>query len=337
MTISVITCFWRWPTQGARRPGDRPHINGFMSCEAFVQRMREEPGRAASGQLPPRGRLCSKELLTHLSWRPGGLDWRIIGQGTRRIFRRRFTAKATVLLMARIKIDLNRRAEIGQERRAKTRAQLLSAASSLISRHPVEALTIDEIVKEAGVAKGTFYVHFEDMHALVVAVADQLINSFDELFQPQREALEDPVTRIAFGCASFIERAIEDPAWAGVVGHMASSHPLVGQRARQRLRDDLEKLFRDSPESRRRVEPAVSLEVVVGIVLQTLGAISQRRLEPTQARTALWAILICIGVEPKRIGPTINRVRTLMSTAREECADPPVASNRKKRTGKAAG
>ena len=118
---------------------------------------------------------------------------------------------------------------------------------------------------------------------------------------------------------------------------MASSHPLVGQRARQRLRDDLEKLFRDSPESRRRVEPAVSLEVVVGIVLQTLGAISQRRLEPTQARTALWAILICIGVEPKRIGPTINRVRTLMSTAREECADPPVASNRKKRTGKAAG
>lgn len=44
MTISVITCFWRWPTQGARRPGDRPHINGFMTCEAFVQRMREGAG-----------------------------------------------------------------------------------------------------------------------------------------------------------------------------------------------------------------------------------------------------------------------------------------------------
>ena len=91
-----------------------------------------------------------------------------------------------------MKVDLARRAQIGQERRARTRAQLIEAANKLIARQAVESITIDDIVKEAGVAKGTFYVHFEDMHALVVAVADGLIEIFDELLQPQRQSLADP-------------------------------------------------------------------------------------------------------------------------------------------------
>ena len=37
------------------------------------------------------------------------------------------------------KIDLARRAQIGRERRARTRAQLLDAARSLYSRHPMES------------------------------------------------------------------------------------------------------------------------------------------------------------------------------------------------------
>ena len=211
------------------------------------------------------------------------------------------------------KINLSRRAEIGQERRARTRAILVSAATTLIAMRPIEAITVDEIVKEAGVAKGTFYVHFVDMDALIVAVAEEFIDDIDQAFQPQRISMEDPLTRVAFGCAFFIERAINDPAWGMVVGRMASTYPWVGERARKRLLEDLEQAYRLTPVNRRRVQPAVALEVVTGILLQTLVAIGQGRLNATQARTAISAILSSIGVEGRSMASIIKRVTTQLS------------------------
>jgi|SRR5271166_1669824 len=86
------------------------------------------------------------------------------------------------------KINLARRAEIGQEKRARTRAQLVAAARALFSVKPWASVTIDDLVREAGVAKGTYYAHFDDMHALTAAVGDELIRAFDELIQPRRAA-----------------------------------------------------------------------------------------------------------------------------------------------------
>ena len=60
-------------------------------------------------------------------------------------------------------VDPIRRAEIGREKRTRTRAQLIAAARSLFARQAVESVTVDDVVREAGLAKGTFYVHFEDL------------------------------------------------------------------------------------------------------------------------------------------------------------------------------
>ena len=71
-------------------------------------------------------------------------------------------------------INLERRAEIGREKRARTKAQLIAAAKALCSTRPWESVTVDEVVNEAGVAKGTFYTHFNDLNELAAAVADEL-------------------------------------------------------------------------------------------------------------------------------------------------------------------
>ncbi len=50
------------------------------------------------------------------------------------------------------KVDLARRAQIGQEKRARTHA-VVTAAKSLFALRSIESVTIDEIVAEAGLAK----------------------------------------------------------------------------------------------------------------------------------------------------------------------------------------
>ncbi|MEK1890465.1 MAG: TetR family transcriptional regulator, partial [Phyllobacterium sp.] len=67
-------------------------------------------------------------------------------------------------------VNLIRRAEIGREKRVKTRAQLVEAANSLFAGRAVESVTVDDVVQEAGVAKGTFYTHFDSLEALTAAV-----------------------------------------------------------------------------------------------------------------------------------------------------------------------
>ena len=130
------------------------------------------------------------------------------------------------------KINLERRAEIGAEKRARTRAQILAAANTLFAKRPWGSVTVDDLVAEAGVAKGTFYVHFDDMDALAAAVADDLIRTFDEMLQPYRLSIDDPLVRIAFGCNAFLEKALNDPVWASLVARMARSYPAVGRTAR---------------------------------------------------------------------------------------------------------
>ena len=92
-------------------------------------------------------------------------------------------------IRAMAKVDPVRRAEIGREKRARTRAQLIAAANALFARQSVESVTVDDVVSEAGVAKGTFYVHFENLRELIAAVADELVRSFDEMLQPGRLSL----------------------------------------------------------------------------------------------------------------------------------------------------
>ncbi|WP_156677700.1 TetR/AcrR family transcriptional regulator [Sphingomonas profundi] len=55
-------------------------------------------------------------------------------------------------------------------RRSRTRDSLLAAAERLLFGRSIEQVSVDEIIAAAGIAKGTFYNHFEDKAALHLAV-----------------------------------------------------------------------------------------------------------------------------------------------------------------------
>src|SRR4029453_7938536 len=139
------------------------------------------------------------------------------------------------------KIDLARRAEIGREKRAKTRAQIVEAGAMLLAERPPEALTVDTVVEAAGVAKGTFYYHFQSIEERASAVGDKLRESFDEILTPARLGMPDPIARISFAFTEFLAKAIADPVWARLVVQGAQAPTGFGRGVRANLKADLTK------------------------------------------------------------------------------------------------
>ncbi len=62
-------------------------------------------------------------------------------------------------------------------RRADRRETLVDAAAVVFSRVGVAAATVDDVVREAGVAKGTFYLYFTTKAEVVTAVAERLVEA----------------------------------------------------------------------------------------------------------------------------------------------------------------
>ena len=212
-------------------------------------------------------------------------------------------------------IDPIRRAEIGREKRARTRAQLVAAANALFARQAVESVTVDDVVREAGVAKGTFYVHFKDLPELTAAVADELVKAIDDLLQPIRLSIDDPALRIAYGCSCFIDRALADPGWAGVAARMAAATATVGEVARRRLLEDIKRYVKSPPHGGA-ISAEVALEVVVGIMLQVFAAIAEGRLSSRHREGVIAAILRAIGLDARQVKSVLTRLPVQADAAR---------------------
>ena len=80
-----------------------------------------------------------------------------------------------------------------QTRTLETRAKLIEAAKAVVLASGYEGLRVEEVVRRAGVAKGTFFAHFKDkdvlMDQLIGARLKDILDSISEGPQP-RSALK---------------------------------------------------------------------------------------------------------------------------------------------------
>jgi AcrR family transcriptional regulator len=204
------------------------------------------------------------------------------------------------------RIDLAKRAEIGRTKSAKTRVQLLDAARSLYAEQAVESVTVEDIVREAGVAKGTLYVHFKNIEAVQMAVADELTQAFVDLLQPRRAIFKDPIERIADGCRTFLHQATLNPKWGGLVARYAWSFPMVGSAARGLLADDLHQAARQGRIAG--ISSGLGTAIVVGIVLQVMRSASEGNVQGPDVPFAVTAILQSLGVTRREATAVVKRV-----------------------------
>ncbi len=92
----------------------------------------------------------------------------------------------------------------------------------------VDAATILDIVRAAGVSQPSFYNHFDSKEALAKAIATQFFQTDAEYKRRVFESVDDPAVAIAINCRHTLEVATRDPVVAWVLVHAGTTRNLFG-------------------------------------------------------------------------------------------------------------
>ena len=153
-------------------------------------------------------------------------------------------------------------AAIPNARATRTRRALLSAGRKLFAERPFDAVAIDDIVNEAGVAKGTFYNHFLDKDALLAAIFSDIREAVEARIALVNADVDDAAMRIVRALCVYVARTLDDP----VEGHILLHNDPRGT-ARESLNDGLRDDLSAGLRSGRLVLPSIEagLLYVIGV------------------------------------------------------------------------
>lgn len=120
----------------------------------------------------------------------------------------------------------------GRPRDPTKRAALLAAARRLFVEHGVDAVTMDQVLAQAGVSRATLYSNFADKSALIAAViageSERIVN--DAWAQANLDA---PLEAALVGFGEQLLQFIAEPetmAFERLVAHLAKQEPAHGER-----------------------------------------------------------------------------------------------------------
>jgi len=124
-------------------------------------------------------------------------------------------------------------------RAARTREALVRAGRELFAERPVDAVAIDDIVRAADVAKGSFYNHFPDREALVRAVTDEIRQDLEAAVHAANAAVDDPARRVARAVCVYQRYAVDEPLRTRVLLRVPSGFANLSGPRNQGLMEDI--------------------------------------------------------------------------------------------------
>jgi TetR/AcrR family transcriptional repressor of nem operon len=89
---------------------------------------------------------------------------------------------------------------------------LLDAGVAVAERHGLAGLSVNRVVAEAGLAKGTFYVHFADRDAFVDALHARFHGQVDEAMGRAVDGVPPGAERLVAGVEAYLDVCLGDRA-----------------------------------------------------------------------------------------------------------------------------
>lgn len=195
------------------------------------------------------------------------------------------------------RVNLERRAEIGREKRARTQAAILEAARKCYSDPEGAAITIEAVTQAAGVAKGTFYVHFTDLTTLEAALGDAIIQELADRHESARRAVADPLDRMTTAVAIFLRDLAASRTQARLVSRAIDAMPDVALAVQDRLRGDLSEAQATGSLTLNSLDLAV--RIVVALIQQAAQLSGAGKLDDATIPELVRAILRALGCTPE--------------------------------------
>ncbi len=95
---------------------------------------------------------------------------------------------------------------------SQTREALLDAGVAVAESHGLVGLSVNRVVVGAGVAKGTFYVHFEDRESFVDALHARFHDRVERAVSAAIAGLEPGAERLVAGVDAYLDTCLADRA-----------------------------------------------------------------------------------------------------------------------------
>ena len=122
-----------------------------------------------------------------------------------------------------MRVNLQARAALAEQRRARTRERLLVAAEAVIADKGLAGVSIEDFVRAAGVSRGTFYNYFPTTAELLGALTQRVAADLDAQLEALTRQPRDPATLLACGLHTMLAAHIANPVRGWVALQLAGS------------------------------------------------------------------------------------------------------------------
>jgi AcrR family transcriptional regulator len=161
--------------------------------------------------------------------------------------------------------------------KARNRGAILAAAREVFGRLGYEAATVRDVVRETGLAVGTFYEYFRDKDEVFAAVAREAVATLGERLRAERRDRRRAFPeRVHRAYLAFFEFVVEEQALFAVMERNLEHVPASRddeRRAVDELRDDL------APDLAKTVRGGEEMDFVASAMIGAGLAVARRMLD----------------------------------------------------------
>jgi AcrR family transcriptional regulator len=188
------------------------------------------------------------------------------------------------------------RVRVARQKRERMRAQLLDAVLVVYpgqsQRGPA---VIDDVIRVANVARGTFYKYFPSLEDAVSELGAKLAHEMVAGIASLYDTLENPVERSATGFQLYLSRAVIEPRWGEFVAHL--NHLRPDNRLVFQITADLTNGLKTGNYDVHSVD--VGVRLVIGAMIEGIKGIIDGAGSRTYIETMAGMVLRGLGVPPK--------------------------------------
>jgi AcrR family transcriptional regulator len=193
----------------------------------------------------------------------------------------------------------------GDARWQRTRQRLLEGGRKVFAEQGVEATSVLDIVRAAGVSQPSFYNHFETKQALALEIATAFFREDRKAKRVIFDSIDDPAEAIAINIQQTLAIAQDDPVIAWVLVKSDKLRELVVSSSR----DPLAEMITTGAEAGRFVvsdSHTVAL-VIRGAALAVIQGMLNGTADENAGRVFQELVLRMLGLNPEESAAVVTR------------------------------